>query len=87
MVFSNKQKPRHNINIEIDQKKIIKCSKTTFLGITIDANLSWKSHIHNVCSKLARCTGGGDSDDDDNVDDDDDDNGNDDDNDDDNTVI
>jgi len=57
MVFSNKHKQAHNINIEIDHEKVIECKNTTFLGILIDANLTWKPHIHNVCSKLAKCMG------------------------------
>ena len=55
MVFSNKHKQAHNINIEINHEKVIECKNTTFLGIWIDANLTWKPHIHNVCSKLTKC--------------------------------
>lgn len=35
-------------NFELEQAKTIK-----YLGVTLDCHLNWKTHINNVCSKLA----------------------------------
>ena len=44
MLFKGK-KIRKGIKIKIDDKVINQVSETKFLGICIDENLSWKSHI------------------------------------------
>ena len=57
MVFSKKNKKNHNIDIMIENQIVSECKETTFLGVTIDAKLSWKPHITKVCNKLSKCIG------------------------------
>ena len=57
MLFKGKRKIRKGIEIIIDDKMINQVSETKFLGIYIDENLSWKSHIQNITKKVARATG------------------------------
>ena len=47
MIFKNKHNNKADLHfrIEIDDKHIEKVEVTKFLGILIDNNLSWKSHI------------------------------------------
>ena len=57
MLFKGKRKIRKGIEIKIDNRMINQVSETKFLGIYIDENLSWKSHIQNITKKVARATG------------------------------
>ena len=56
--FSNihSQNLRHD-DIFIDGLALNEKNDTKFLGITIDANLNWNKHIHNVCTSVSRATG------------------------------
>ena len=57
MIFSSKNKPHTDMNINIDGEIINETSKTKFLGVIIDNKLSWKDHILYISGKLARGTG------------------------------
>ena len=57
MIFSSKNKPHPNMNINIDGEIINEKSRTKFLGVIIDNKLSWKDHILYISGKLARGTG------------------------------
>ena len=57
MLFKGKRKIRKGIEIKIDNRMINQVSETKFLGIYIDENLSWKSHIQNITQNVARATG------------------------------
>ena len=57
MIFSSKNKPHPDMNINIDGEIINETSKTKFLGVIIDNKLSWKDHILYISGKLARGTG------------------------------
>ena len=57
MLFKGKRKIRKGIEIKIDDRIINQVSETKFLGIYIDENLSWKSHIQKITKKVARATG------------------------------
>ena len=52
MLFKGERKIRKGIEIKIDDKMINQVSETKFLGIYIDENLSWKSHIQNISKQL-----------------------------------
>ena len=56
MIFSSKNKPQPNMNINIDGEVINETSKTKFRGVIIDNKLSWKDHILYISGKLARGT-------------------------------
>ena len=43
--------------LTILDKDITQVSKTKFLGVTIDNNLTFKYHISNLCLKLSRSIG------------------------------
>ena len=53
MLFSN-FKISHDIQLSIYRNLINRVSETKFLGVIIDNNLNWHSHINKVCIKLYR---------------------------------
>lgn len=53
MVFGN-QNVNHELPIVVNGVEIKKVTETTFLGITIDSKLSWKTHIRNIRRKLSK---------------------------------
>ena len=57
MLFTNKKRKDHDLNIMIDGTKIEKVKKTKFLGVIIDNKLSWKGHVAHVASKVSRGMG------------------------------
>ena len=48
MIFKCKRKLKYQISLNIDGESIDKVDKTKFLGVIIDKNLTWKSHIQYV---------------------------------------
>ena len=58
MIFKAKNKKmNHDINIKIGNEIIKRISKTNFLGLIIDDDLSWKHHIIKVISKTSKLCG------------------------------
>ena len=57
MLFTNKKRKDHYVNIMIDGTKIEEVKKTKFLGVIIDNKLSWKDHVAHVASKVSRGMG------------------------------
>jgi len=59
MIFHFKQKSIENIqlNIKIQDIAIEKVSDFCFLGLTINENLNWKSHLNKVSNKISRTLG------------------------------
>ena len=51
--FTNKSMYTSDIQIKYDDKQISKVNETKFLGLIINANLSWKTHIESIKSKLS----------------------------------
>ena len=58
MIFSkiNKNVPI-NINLSINHQRLERVDVFTFLGLTIQENLSWKAHIRKVGIKISRVIG------------------------------
>lgn len=52
MTFQNKNKCVLPLKIAYKEETLIAVNNARFLGIDIDSNLDWKSHINNLCSKL-----------------------------------
>ncbi len=52
MLFGN-FRTSTRINIVVDGINIAKVSENKFLGVTLDENLSWKSHIKHIHSKIS----------------------------------
>ena len=48
---SNKLKPNQSLRIKIDDALIKQFDSTKYLGITFGSNLTWKSHINELCLK------------------------------------
>ena len=44
-------------NISIDNLPITEKKSTKFLGVTLDDNLTWNNHIHNVIISISKATG------------------------------
>lgn len=44
---------KHKLDIIHNEVKIQETSETKFLGLTIDENIVWKSHVDNICKKLS----------------------------------
>ena len=41
------------LNLLIDSVKIEQVTSAIFLGFTIQSNLKWDEHIHNICKKIS----------------------------------
>ena len=57
MLFHRKQKHLDKINVVINGIEIEHVPSFNFLGIMLDENLSWKSHIEMVGNKILKVTG------------------------------
>jgi len=57
LIRSEKQQNIGNFTINIDGNPIERADCFKYLGIDIDANLSWKTHIHSLESELSRLSG------------------------------
>ena len=57
MIFLPRNKIVNDIEIKIYGTRIQRVYVTKFLGVQIDAHLTWKSHIDYTCSKLSKCVG------------------------------
>ena len=57
MEFRPRQKKSSNFNVVIDEKTIAQVNETVFLGVILDDNLTWKSHISSVAVKVSKSIG------------------------------
>ena len=57
MIFIPRNKRANDIDIKIYGTRMQLVYVTKFLGVQIDAHLTWKSHIDYTCSKLSKCVG------------------------------
>ena len=57
MIFHKPQKKIPKLSLNINNIEIEKVQNFTFLGLTIDENLSWKSHIMKTGGKIAKIIG------------------------------
>lgn len=57
LFHSSKLKPNQSLRIKIDDELIKQVESTKYLGITFDSNLTWKSHINELCLKLSKTVG------------------------------
>ena len=55
MVFTNRHLEEFEINISIKNVLLSRVYECKFLGILIDSQLTWKSHIQMVKGKLVKC--------------------------------
>ena len=57
MVFTPLNKDIKDMDIKINNECIERVYHTKFLGVQLDAKLSWKKHIEYISTKLAKCAG------------------------------
>ena len=57
MVFTPRNKFINDIDVKIHNVQIQRVYATKFLGVQIDAQLTWKTHIEYTCKKLSKCVG------------------------------
>ena len=58
MIFARCRKNIPSIsNIKIGDEVLNKVDKTTFLGVTLDSNLNWKSHVQSMVQKMNKQCG------------------------------
>ena len=57
MIFHRKQKQVDEINVQLNGTQIERVESFNFLGIMLDENLTWKSHIEMVAKKFSKVTG------------------------------
>ena len=58
VVFRPYNKPlKHNITLKIQKNAISEKNHVKYLGIMIDAGLTWQAHIDTISNKLSRATG------------------------------
>ena len=57
MIFHKPQKKIMNLKLKIDNTDIEKVSQFDFLGLTLNENLNWKSHIDKIANKISRSIG------------------------------
>ena len=55
--FTTKNKTAQDLDIKISNTAVERVYDTKFLGVYIDAQLTWKRHIEYTCSKLSKCAG------------------------------
>lgn len=58
VIFKSAQN-RQNLDFSffIDNNQIDRVEEVVFLGVILDQNLNWKSHIHNVARKISKSLG------------------------------
>ena len=54
LFHSKRLKPYKSLNLKIDGVNIQEVSTVKYLGVTFDSNLTWKSHINELCLKLSK---------------------------------
>ena len=57
LFHSSKLKPNYSLRIQIDDAPIKQVDSTKYLGITFDSNVTWKSHVNELCLKLSKTVG------------------------------
>ena len=57
LFHSKKLKSCKSLNLKLDGVNIQEVSTVKYLGVTFDSNLTWKSHIHELCLKLSKTVG------------------------------
>jgi len=53
MEFKPRQKKSSDFNVVINETTIAKVNETVFLGVVLDNNLTWKSHIASLAVKTS----------------------------------
>ena len=57
MVISNKSNPNSDFQISINHTLINKTNNVKYLGVYLNSDLSWKTHINNLAKRLSKVCG------------------------------
>ena len=57
MIFHVPRKETQILTLKIDNKNIAQVDEFNFLGLTLDANLTWKKHVNKIANKCSKTTG------------------------------
>ena len=57
LFHSKKLKPYKTFKLKINEVNIQQVSTVKYLGVTFDANVTWKNHIDELCMKLSKTVG------------------------------
>ena len=57
IIFTSRNKCVNDVDIRINDARIERVYATKFLGVHIDAQLTWKNHIEYTCKKISKCIG------------------------------
>ena len=57
IILKTRRNKIDNIIVKIDDTEIKQVESTKFLPIYIDSNLTWKTHIKHITTKIAKTTG------------------------------
>ena len=57
ITFKTRRKKIDNIIVKIIDTEVKQVESTKVLGIYIDSNLTWKTHIKHITTKIAKTTG------------------------------
>ena len=57
MVFTPRNKLINDLDVKIHNDEIQRVYATIYLGVQIDAQLTWKTHIEYTCENLSKCVG------------------------------
>ena len=57
MIISNKKSSLDNFQVSINDTKLERCQQYKYLGVIIDRNLTWKTHIEYISNKISKVCG------------------------------
>ena len=57
MIFHVPRKETQTLTLKIDNTNIEQVNEFNFLGLTLDANLTWKIHVNKIANKCSKTTG------------------------------
>ncbi len=57
MIFHTPQKKVNTMQLNIENTNVCRVYEFNFLGLTINENLNWKSHIDKIANKISKSMG------------------------------
>ena len=57
MIFHVPRKETQTLTLKIDNTNIEQVDEFNFLGLTLDANLTWKKHVNKIANNCSKTTG------------------------------
>ena len=57
MIFHVPRKETQTLTLKIDNTNIEQVDEFNFIGLTLDANLTWKKHVNKIANKCSKTTG------------------------------